>query len=1024
MNRNRSTLVHSFLPTWLQFLVLTWTAPFLAGQDAAPTQAKPDYSAELPRIPALSPQDSMRSIRVPEGYRLELAAAEPEIRDPVAMSFDENGRMFVVEMCDYSEQETESLGAIRLLEDRDHDGRYETSTLFASNLSWPTGVLCYDGGIFVAAAPDIWFLKDTNGDGKSDIQTKVLSGFGRNNVQGLLNSFCWGIDNRIYCQVSSSGATVVHPSKPDVAPLNLNGRDFSFDPKTMQLRPESGGGQHGMSFDDFGRRFTCHNSDHLQIYLYDDQYITANSNVPLPPSRLSIAADGPQANVFRLSPVEPWRNVRTRLRVSNQAAGPIEGGGRAAGYFTSGTGVTIVRGNAFSDDLKGMAIIGDVGSNIVHRKRLSESGVAMVGERVDKESELIAATDIWFRPVQFANAPDGTLYIADLYREVIEHPKSLPEEIKKHLDLTSGRDRGRIYRLVPNGYKQPSAPELGQATIDQLIATLEHPNGWHRDTASRLLYERLAGRRDVQVSPRSMDALDSIASSSAFPPARLHALGVLASIGAGQGRGVIQAALQDSHPRIREWAIRWNETTKDEPLTTALAALAQDPDPRVRLQLALSLNRFSLPESERVALALQLLALASDDRWLRAASLNAIGPNGLSAWKRLQSGQGIGAGQGRGGSSDVPLPVWQTIAMLAGQQTSIDSWTELETILLSMDQGTQQRQACIGLLKALQQRTPDIAARTAALAKLPDLNAACTKLISESRTRCLDPSLAIADRTEAMDIVSIEQSPEDIGLLAGLLNQREPQPVQQAVTKALMQYPSPDVATVLLDAWPSLSPRMRSLASDVLFSRAAWIEALLGRAGQGGFAINELEPTKIASLRNHPNASVQKLADSVLKAQPTSNRQEVLTKYRAALTMPGNTERGKQAFAKVCAACHRLDGVGYELAPSLASYQFRGAESILQNVIEPNREVNPQYLSYTIVTVDERIVTGMILEETATSVTLVRGENLSETVDRSNIAEIKSSKVSLMPEGIETQLELQGMADLLAYLQSNIGNAR
>jgi hypothetical protein len=442
------------------------------------------------------------------------------------------------------------------------------------------------------------------------------------------------------------------------------------------------------------------------------------------------------------------------------------------------------------------------------------------------------------------------------------------------------------------------------------------------------------------------------------------------------------------------------------------------------LQLALSLNRFSLPESERLTVALGLLALASDDRWLRAASLNAIGPNGLSAWKRLQSGQGIGAGQGREGSSDVPLPVWQTIAMLAGQQTPVESWTELETILLSIDQETPRRQACIGLLKALQQRIPDIAARTAALAKLPDLNAACTKLISESRTRFLDPSLAIADRTEAIDIVSIEQSPEDIALLAGLLNQREPQPVQQAVTKALMQYPSPDVATVLLDAWPSLSPRMRSLASDVLFSRAAWIEALLGRAGQGGFAINELEPAKIASLRNHPNASVQKLAGSVLKAQPASNRQEVLTKYRAALTMPGNPERGKQAFAKVCAACHRLDGVGYELAPSLASYQFRGAEAILQNVIEPNREVNPQYLSYTIITMDERIVTGMILEETATSVTLVRGENLSETVDRSNIAEIKSSKVSLMPEGIETQLELQGMADLLAYLQSNIGSAR
>lgn len=1010
MNRNRSTLFHGLLYAWLKILALTLTAQCSFGQESVPPQSKADLAHELPRIPALEPNDAMQAIRVPDGYRMELCVAEPLVHDPVAMSFDADGRMFVVEMCDYSEQENESLGIIRLLEDQNNDGRYEKSTEFASQLSWPTGVLCYDGGVFVAAAPDIWFFKDTDGDGKSDSQTKVLTGFGRSNVQGLLNSFCWGIDNRIYCQTSSSGATVVNPSKPDVAPFNLNGRDFSFDPKTMELRAESGGGQHGMTFDNWGRRFTCHNSDHLQMYLYDDQYITTNSNVPLPPSRLSIAADGPQANVFRISQVEPWRNVRTRLRVSNQAIGPIEGGGRAAGYFTSGTGVTVVRGNAYSEDLKGMVVVGDVGSNIVHRKRLRASGVAMIGDRVDKESELIAATDIWFRPVQFANAPDGTLYIADLYREVIEHPKSLPEEIKKHLDLTSGRDRGRIYRLVPNGYERPPAPKLSNASHDELIATLEHTNGWHRDTASRLLYERLVGRSNVQVSPEMFDVLSSIASSSSFPEARLHALGVLASLGAGQGRGGLQQALGDPHPRIREWAIRWNETTNSAHLVPALSELAQDPDPRVRFQLALSLDRFSLPESERVTLALRLLAFAADDKWLRAASLNAIGPNGLSAWKRLLSGQG------RAGDLEVPSDVWQSIATLAGQQVQSDEWPTLETLLQAMNKETQQRQAVIGLLKAIPSRFTDSTARAALWGKLPYLNSAKLQLVADARSRCLAPESSATNRMEAIEILQIQQTPEDIALLAGLLNQREPQAIQQAATRALMQYPSPEVAEVLLNAWPSLSPRLRSLASDVLFSRASWIEIMLGRAGQGGFVLSELEPSKIASLRNHPTASVQKLAETVMKSIPISSRQEVLDKYRASLTMPGDVNRGKQAFAKSCASCHRLDGVGYDLAPNLASYQFRGADAILQNVIEPNREVNPQYLNYTIVTVDERIVTGMISDETATSVTLVRGENLSESVERSDIAQMKSSKVSLMPEGIENQLELQGMSDLLAYL--------
>lgn len=1013
------------------------------------TNPKQSFAAELPRTPARETSDAMAAIQVKDGYKLELAAAEPLVRDPVAMAFDENGRLFVVEMCDYSEQDKEFLGNVRMLEDNDNDGKYEKSTLFAHHLSWPTGVICYDGGVFVAAAPDIWYCKDTDGDGQADIQTQIYTGFGRQNVQGLMNSFCWGIDNRIYGQTSSSGASVVTPSAPDREPIPLSGRDFSFDPKTLELRPESGGGQHGMCFDDWGRRFTCQNSDHLQLHVYADRYSRTKSNAVLPPSRQSIAADGPQAPVYRISPVEPWRTVRTRLRVTHQVAGPVEGGGRSSGYFTSATGINIYRGNAFPDDMLGVAFVGDVGSNIVHRKRLTEHGASMVGHRIDADSEFIAASDIWFRPVQFANAPDGTLYIADLYREVIEHPQSLPQEIKQHLDLTSGRDRGRIYRLVPKDFQRPPAPKLGNATIQELTATLEHPNGWHRDTASRLLYEKLVVRADGQTISDSIDSLKQVAVASKNPKARVHAMGVLARIGAGQGgarqgdlsgarAGALSGALADSHPKVREWAIRFQEDSPYSPPVAmdVLSRLALDEEVRVRFQLALSLDRLRLSNENRLSLALQLLSLSPDDTWLTPAILNAVGQNAFEAIEllgveRVRAGQvGPGqenagqenAGQGRAGQREqrptYPPSVWKAISKLAGLQATREQLLRLDQRFKDGYDNEHYRQLSMGLISALHQRFKDKSTRDTWFAELKSLETQKRSLVQIARNRFGDEAASLADRLEAVELLGWEQLDSDVLVLTSLLTQRTPQPLQEAATRALMRYQSPEVANQLLIAWPSLSPKLRSLASDVLLSRTVWIEVFLASAGQGGFALNELDPARTAALRNHPEPSVREKLERAIQLSPIGNRQDILKHYQASLTMQGDQVRGKQAFVKACAACHRLGGLGYELGPNIASYKYRGAAAILQNVLEPNREVNPLYLNYSLLTNDDRIVTGIINNESGSSVTLVRGENVSETVARSEIAEMKSSKMSIMPEGLESQLDLQGMADLIAYITS------
>ncbi|MCA9261915.1 MAG: hypothetical protein KDA61_22010, partial [Planctomycetales bacterium] len=375
------------------------------------------FNEQLGGIPPQSPEAAQRLFSVQPDTRLELAASEPLVVDPVAMAFDAQGALYVIEMRGYSEQAAQLLGRVRKLVDTDGDGTFDSSKVFADELSWPTALFCYDGGVYVAAAPEILFLRDNDGDSVADERQVVFTGLGRSNVQGLVNSFQWGLDNRIYAAVSSSGAALEHVANPAGPTLKLQGRDFCFDPRTHLATAATGGGQHGMCFNRWGDRFVCSNSDHLQAIVFEDRYLQRNAYQAAPGARRSIAADGPQAEVYRTSPVEPWRILRTRLRVSGLVPGMLEGGGRASGYFTSGTGVTVDEGGLFDESF---VLIADVGSNLVHRKRLVPAGCTYRGVRIDEQSELVASSDNWFRPVQMAIGPEGAIYIADMYREVIE----------------------------------------------------------------------------------------------------------------------------------------------------------------------------------------------------------------------------------------------------------------------------------------------------------------------------------------------------------------------------------------------------------------------------------------------------------------------------------------------------------------------------------------------------------------------------------------------------------------------------
>jgi putative membrane-bound dehydrogenase-like protein len=980
-------------------LVLPTLLVLIVGWLEAAAQEQ-DFAAELPHLAPLEPQDALKSFQLKPGVRLEQVAAEPLVASPVALAWDEDSRLYVCEMRGYSENRDEALSRVRLLEDLNSDGRYDRSTVFAEGLLWPTAVACWDGGVFVGDAPHIYYLKDTDGDGRADRREIVFTGFNTTNVQGLLNSFTWTLDNRIEGSASSTGGEITRPDAPHRKPVSVRGRDFAFDPRTRELIATSGGAQHGLTFDDCGRKFVCSNSDHIQQVMFEDRYIARNPYLTVPSARVSIAADGPQAEVFRTSPVEPWRIVRTRLRVSGAVPGVVEGGGRASGYFTSATGLTIYRGDLLPAEFKGLAIVGDVGSNLVHRKRISGDGLQLVAARIDEKSELLTSTDNWFRPVQFANGPDGALYIIDMYREVIEHPASIPPAIKKHLDLTSGRDRGRLYRMVPTDFRAVPLPRLGRLSTLELVALLDHPNAWHRATASRLLYER----QDKSAIP----SLSKLALEGKSPVGRWHAIQALSDLGGLTAEHVV-ALLGDEAAEVRAWTLRLKWPAADVRSASLLAMqnraaqLAQDPDIRVRYQLAFTAGQFE-PDLRRAVL-LRLAESDGNDPWMRVAIQSSCADDAGALSAELLASSPARQDPG----------VRRLLAALATQVSRRNDSAEVAVVVKQLE-GLADGDATLALMlvRAL------VDGRGAHAREQLAQNGLGTRLLGplvrRAQATASDEHQAIARRVDAIGTLALASFDEVRPTLAALIDNRQPQEVQQAAVTTLSQSNDRRVVDILVDAWPTLSPRLRTSTTDAIFARGERVRGLLDAIEAGRFQPGELEPARVQQLLASQDADLQARAKRLLAGVKLARRQDVVDAYRPVLALKGDVARGKLVFGKVCAACHRAEGVGYEIGPSLSAIKNRGPEAILLNVLDPSREVNPQFVNYLCITDDGRSFSGLLASETATSITLRRAENQQDTVLRINIEQLRSTGLSLMPEGLEKLIDLPGMADVIAYV--------
>lgn len=1009
------------LSTWSQS---TWLGASLGWAQ----ESRQVTAADLPRIPHTPLQKALQTFTLANGFRLELVAGEPLVSDPVDACFDEHGWMYVAEMHGYpfSQEPTKlnpsgggkkDAGIIRLLKDTDGDGQFDKSVIFADQISWPTSVCCYNGGLFVLAPRFLYYFKDTDGDGTADVREVVLEGFGRDNVQSVTNGLKWGLDNKIYFAAGRNGGKLLHRGKPL---FTISGSDIRFDPRTETFELVSGGLQFGHSMNDWGQRFVCSNSNHIQQVVYPKHYFARHPGLAAPTAVRSIAADGASAQVFRASPPEPWRIIRQKWRA--EAKGyrlviedgawkflPLDPSKKSGvvpteypvGFFTSATGVTIYRGAAYPQRYRGNAFVGDVGGNLVHRKTVRLNGITYQAARADAGEELLRSTDNWFRPVNFVNAPDGTLFILDMYRETVEHPYSIPEEIKKFLFLESGDDRGRIYRLLSPDARPLSVDDLGQASASQLVSHLNSPNAWHRETAQRLLWER----RDGSVLP----ALHQLVSEG-DDLGRLHAAYTLHGLEALEPRD-IEPLVTHSNPRLREHGIRLAEPflKNAEVLDLVLGAI-DDVDSRVRFQLAFSLGESSLSEATAGLAQLARESGASDEIRLAILSSSADRADALTALLLKDSAflQSRHAGTFLSelavsiGSLKSPEPALRLLASTA--ELNIAPQLQ-QDVITSLGEGLQRRGTTLAKLLSSTDAAPALIARV-------------QKLFQRAVTTALDAEQSLMNRTAAVGLLAFAPPELAVQSMEQLLSPQTPALLQRAAISALAQLDAEGVAPLLIEHWKSFSPSLRREATDALLANLPRIELLLKAVEDGRVQPSELDRDKIQVLVNHPNATIKTASQQLLAGNVDSDRAKVVVNYQKVLQLDADASRGRKVFERKCSLCHQVGSLGHQVAPDLASVQNKSAADLLIAILDPNREAQPNFNTYTVVTTDGRILTGIIASEGANSITLRKAEGKEDVVLRENIDELVASGKSLMPEGLEKELQPQDLADVIAFIKT------
>jgi putative membrane-bound dehydrogenase-like protein len=988
-------------------------ADSLAADGSIRNPTEKELKEFLKPVPPKSPAEALKTFETADGFEMQLVAAEPMVFSPVAAAFDEDGNLYVAEMRDYPYKPLpgkQPIGRIRVLRDTTGRGVFDKSYVFADNLLWAAGIAPWKGGIFVAAPPDIWYMKDTDGDFKADIQQKVYTGFGTGNQQAMLNNLQFGLDHKIYGSTAHNGGQIRRANDPQAVPVSVDGKDFRFDPSTGIFESITGTEQFGNTFDDWGNRFLCNESQPLLHVVLPQHYLERNPYL-LVNKALQNTVPGP-VPIYRISPVEHWRHIRSARRIARNIR-PADGPGASHHVVDASAGVTVYRGGAYPKEYYGTVFTADAQNNLVHRRVLEPDGVTFKSRRAHEKTEIVRSSDIWFRPVNFVNAPDGTLYCLDMSREILESIH-IPLDVVKYLDLTSGRNSGRIYRIAPRGFRSPPPPRLSKASMPELVAALESPHGWWRDTAHRLIYER----QDRSIVP----ALEHLVTQSSLPQARVHALWSLHGLDSLSDQ-MILAGLSNQTPGVRENAVRLAEPRLDKSpeLLHKVLSLANDPDSRVRFQTAFTLGETKDPRA--VDALAQLATKYGDDFWMRTAILSSVAESAdLLLAKLLKDRRSAIGGNAATRKSKIAPEVFEQLAFITGIRNRPDALRRLldaiaDSSWLASDPSIQSKLihgVGTGLKRAGARFSIGATGQSAGMKLI-------ASLMEMARKEASNEQLAENKRQEAIQLVGCCPFSYALDTLKGLLDPRQPQSVQIAAVRALSDYSEPSVVPLLLEPWRQYTPEVRLEVIKAMLAREERTLAFLQAADRGNASIAQLDLGPRALLLKHRNEAIRALATKLFGNESPNPRNTVIASYKSALQLAADVGRGEKVFEKNCAVCHQLGPKGHTVGPNLASSSLKDPESLLTHILDPNLYVPPNFIQYLVVDKQGRTFTGVIAAQTATSITLKHENDATDTILRTDIEELTSTGKSMMPEGLEKNVSKQEMADLLAYLKDAIG---
>ncbi len=929
---------------------------------AQPAAPAPAPKVELASQP-LSPEESAKKWHVREGYRIELVAAEPVVLDPVAFDWDEQGRLWVIEMADYPlgmDGNGKAGGRLVRLMDSDADGRYDQREVIADGLNFPTGVLTWRDGAIVTAAPDILFISP---DGTKKV---LYTGFSTGNQQLRVNGLRWGMDGWVYCAAGAhhggyNKGTQIE-CKLTGEKIDLGSRDFRFKPDSGELDPQTGPSQFGRARDDWGHWFGVQNSFPLWHYVLQDHDLRRNPHV-IPPD--------PIHQLFpRNPPVYPASSMEKRFHSFDQA-----------GRFTSACGIEVYRDRVLFTDGKTHAFTCEPFHNVVQHHLLEDEGVTFKAVRDPAESKLdfLASEDRWCRPVMVRTGPDGALWVADMYRYMIEHPQWLPQQGRDELlpHYREGDDKGRIWKVV-----RASARSGAKATAEAKT-TLASANGWLRDRAQmRALWEGLDAQAQAALVERVV--ADTLPVAQAQAGWTLHLSGRMTP-------ELLRSLLLSRQPEVVVQALQIAETQPWQQNEEALLLLVNGNlgrHPRVRLQLALSAGHWQ--GDWPADLLGGILDEAKPGSPLAGAALSSCLPHLSRISKQLAAYEG-------------PSP-----AGLAGTLLRCALATKNAPAVAALVRRMEARREIEELLAVLDENRLSLA---------------------EFSTQVSDPSARAAlDRMSARltqaaaAVASAEAAPpaSDLALLAADRGHREPVkrllPALWAKTgepqllRLIARLRPAGAEAFLLEGWDGRTPALRAQILETLLADEAWTLALLKRP-----EAKACDAATRARLAQHPKKAVAQAA--ALAFQGSATRAAVLDQFRPALQLAGDAARGKVVFAQACMSCHKLDGVGLELGPDLRSVAQHDAEKLFNSILDPSAIIEPGFMAYHCTLHNGEQVYGVIATETSASLTFKLAGNLTKSVLRSEIASLKSTGASLMPDGLEAVLTPQSLADLIAYLR-------